>query len=130
MTDQAHDKTAAPAVERSPKRSAPRPAGKLLPAPVPPRPDVRFDDIVACLQSHRRRCDVDFLRAVYDFSARMHKDQVRRSGEPYLSHPLSVAFLLADLKFDQTCVAVGLLHDVLEDTLTTREVVEGEFGSE
>jgi GTP pyrophosphokinase len=113
--------------ERSAARSA---AGKQLPIPVPPRPDVRFEDLVACLQAHRRRCDVDFLRAVYDFSARMHKDQVRRSGEPYLSHPLSVAFLLADLKFDQTCVAVGLLHDVLEDTLTTRDVVESEFGSE
>ena len=60
----------------------------------------------------------------------MHQDQVRRSGEPYLIHPLNVAYLLADLKFDQTCVAVGLLHDVLEDTLTTREVLESEFGQE
>ena len=60
----------------------------------------------------------------------MHKDQVRRSGEPYMTHPASVAWLLADLRFDQTCVAVGLLHDVLEDTLTTLEVLEREFGAE
>jgi GTP pyrophosphokinase len=60
----------------------------------------------------------------------MHKDQRRRSGEPYLNHPLSVSYLLADLQFDDVCVAVGLLHDVLEDTLTTREVLESEFGTD
>jgi guanosine-3',5'-bis(diphosphate) 3'-pyrophosphohydrolase len=91
---------------------------------------VRLDEIVSCLESHGRKVDPDFLRAVYDFSSAMHRDQVRRSGEPYLIHPLNVAWLLADLKFDQTCVAVGLLHDVLEDTLTTREVLESEFGQE
>jgi GTP pyrophosphokinase len=106
-------------------------AANNLPAiPVPPRAEVRFDDIVACLQRNNRRCDPEFLRAVHDFSAHMHKDQVRRSGQPYLVHPLHVAFLLADLNFDQTCVAIGLLHDVLEDTLTTRDVLEAEFGAE
>ncbi|HXM70670.1 MAG TPA: RelA/SpoT family protein, partial [Thermoanaerobaculia bacterium] len=91
---------------------------------------VRLEEIVACLQNHGRKVEPEFLRAVYDFSSAMHRDQVRRSGEPYLIHPLNVAWLLADLKFDQTCVAVGLLHDVLEDTLTTRDVVEREFGQE
>jgi GTP pyrophosphokinase len=105
-------------------------ATKPSPTPVPPRAEIRFEDIVACLQGHKRRCDPEFLRAVYDFSAHMHKDQTRRSGQPYLVHPMHVAYLLADLKFDQTCVAVGLLHDVLEDTLTTRDVLEAEFGSE
>jgi len=91
---------------------------------------VRLEEIVSCLESHGRKVEPEFLRAVYDFSSAMHSDQVRRSGEPYLIHPLNVAWLLADLKFDQTCVAVGLLHDVLEDTLTTREVLESEFGLE
>ncbi len=102
-------------------------------SPTPPVPSpgvVRFDDILQRLDARGRSYDEDFLREVYVFSAQMHKDQTRRSGEPYLTHPLSVAYLLADLKFDQVCVAVGLLHDVLEDTLTTRGALEERFGSE
>jgi guanosine-3',5'-bis(diphosphate) 3'-pyrophosphohydrolase len=106
------------------------PTSKNIPAPVPSRTEVRFEDILACLTSHSRSADPGFLRAVYEFSEKMHAGQTRRSGEPYMIHPLNVAYLLADLKFDQTCVAVGLLHDVLEDTLTTREVLEAEFGAD
>ncbi|HZF09578.1 MAG TPA: bifunctional (p)ppGpp synthetase/guanosine-3',5'-bis(diphosphate) 3'-pyrophosphohydrolase [Thermoanaerobaculia bacterium] len=101
-----------------------------LTPPVPARSTLRFEDLLACLAAHGRKVDRDFLSAIYDFSARMHQDQVRRSGEPFLIHPLHVAFILAELNFDQTCVAVGLLHDVLEDTLTTREVLESTFGPE
>jgi GTP pyrophosphokinase len=104
--------------------------GKTIPPPVQPRPRVRFEDVLARLAANGRQVDEPFLTEVHDFSARMHKDQVRQSGEPFLTHPLYVAYLLADLKFDQTCVAVGLLHDVLEDTLTTREVLESTFGPE
>ncbi len=107
----------------------PSATAKSLAPPVSPGA-ARIDDVIACLAAHGRPVDPDYLRAVYDYSARMHKDQVRRSGEPYMVHPLNVAFLLADLNFDQTCVVVGLLHDVLEDTLTTRDVLEGEFGAE
>ncbi|HLX08292.1 MAG TPA: bifunctional (p)ppGpp synthetase/guanosine-3',5'-bis(diphosphate) 3'-pyrophosphohydrolase [Thermoanaerobaculia bacterium] len=103
---------------------------KNLQPPVPSHGMVRLEEIVASLEGHGRKAEPEFLRSVYDFSSAMHRDQVRRSGEPYLIHPLNVAWLLADLKFDQTCVAVGLLHDVLEDTLTTREVLEAEFGQE
>ncbi len=60
----------------------------------------------------------------------MHRDQRRRSGEPYVTHPVYVAYLLADLKFDQACVAVGLLHDVLEDTLTDKESLSEKFGAD
>jgi guanosine-3',5'-bis(diphosphate) 3'-pyrophosphohydrolase len=105
-------------------------SSKSLAPPVSSPGVARFDDVLACMNAHGRPVDPAFLRAIYDFSAEMHKDQVRRSGEPYMVHPLNVAYLLADLKFDQTCVAVGLLHDVLEDTLTTREVLEKEFGNE
>lgn len=105
-------------------------SAKSTPPPVQPRPRIRFEDMVARLTAHGRPVDEPFLAAVHEFSARMHKDQVRQSGEPYLTHPLYVAYLLADLKFDQTCVAVGLLHDVLEDTLTTKDVVESTFGAE
>ncbi len=99
------------------------------PPVAPPRPPTS-EELAARLQENGRPADRDFLARVFHFSAEMHKDQVRRSGEPYMTHPASVAGILADLRFDQTCVAVGLLHDVLEDTLTTRETLESEFGAE
>lgn len=103
---------------------------KSPPPPVPSIGVVRFDDILHRLEERGRVYDERFLRQVYVFSAQAHRDQTRRSGEPYLTHPLIVAYILADLKFDQTCVAVGLLHDVLEDTLTTRATLEETFGAE
>jgi len=107
------------------------PSRETLPPPPVASPGVvRFDDILHRLEARGRFYDEAFLRRVYVFSAQAHRDQTRRSGEPYLTHPLSVAYLLADLKFDQTCVAVGLLHDVLEDTLTTKETLEETFGAE
>ncbi len=105
-------------------------ANRSLDPPVKARESVTFEEILSCLAANGRLVDRRSLTAIYDFSARSHKDQVRRSGEPYLIHPLNVAYILADLNFDQTCVGVGLLHDVLEDTLTTREVLEDEFGGE
>lgn len=91
---------------------------------------VTFEDILALLDSHGRPYDREFLTAVYEFSADRHKAQLRRSGEPFMTHPLHVAYWLAELRFDHVCVAVGLLHDVLEDTLTTREALVEAFGEE
>jgi len=105
-------------------------SSKNIAPPVAPPGVTRMEDVLSCLTSHGRKVDPGFLRSVYDFSAEMHRDQTRRSGEPYLIHPLNVAYLLADLNFDQTCVAVGLLHDVVEDTLTTHDVLLKEFGVE
>lgn len=100
------------------------------PAPVRPRPDVGFDDIVERLQLHGRPYDREFLAGVYEYTEEMHRDQRRKSGEPYVIHPTYVAYLLADLKLDQVSVAVGLLHDVLEDTLITRDELRERFGEE
>ncbi|MCZ6726631.1 MAG: bifunctional (p)ppGpp synthetase/guanosine-3',5'-bis(diphosphate) 3'-pyrophosphohydrolase [Acidobacteria bacterium] len=91
---------------------------------------VELADIVARLEESDRAFDHDLLKRVYDFSADKHSDQKRRSGEPYLTHPLQVGYTLADLGFDATCVAAGLLHDVLEDTLATREDLQERFGSD
>ena len=91
---------------------------------------IRFEDITDRVESYHPDADFDLLRRAYIFSAMEHRGQVRRSGEPYLTHPLEVAYILADLKLDVTSVAVGLLHDVIEDTLTTREVIEEYFGRE
>jgi GTP pyrophosphokinase len=103
------------------------------PAPVPPvlppKPPTSAE-LAERLAAHGRFVDRGFLERVFAYSAEMHKNQVRRSGEPYMTHPASVAGILAELRFDQTCVAVGLLHDVLEDTLTTPEALEAEFGAE
>ncbi len=101
---------------------------KPIRAPIRPRPNIKFEDILSCLERNQRPHDPEFLRRVYDYTEAMHRDQRRKSGEPYFIHPIYVAYLLADLRFDQISVAVGLLHDVLEDTLTTRQELEELFG--
>jgi GTP diphosphokinase / guanosine-3',5'-bis(diphosphate) 3'-diphosphatase len=98
--------------------------------PVAPPAARTLADIEGRLQAHQRSYDADLLKAVYDFSEEMHTGQLRRSGEPYFIHPVNVSYLLADLRFDDRSVAVGLLHDVLEDTLTTREILREKFGDE
>ena len=89
-----------------------------------------LDSVFARLDELGRSYDESTLRKAHEFASEMHQDQKRRSGEPYMSHPVQVAYILADLKFDQTCVEVGLLHDVLEDTPATAEQIEGHFGEE
>src|SRR5262245_22696470 len=91
---------------------------------------IRFEEILDKIQAYNPQTDEDLLRRAYVFSAREHKGQVRRSGEPYLVHPLNVASILADLKADDVAIVVGLLHDVLEDTLTTKESIAKQFGAE
>jgi GTP pyrophosphokinase len=91
---------------------------------------IRFEDILEKVRVYQPEGDFDLLRRAYVFSAREHRGQVRRSGEPYLVHPLEVANILADRKLDVVCVACGLLHDVVEDTLTTIDVLDEYFGSE
>jgi len=91
---------------------------------------IRFEEILDKVQTYNPQTDEDLLRRAYVFSAREHKGQVRRSGEPYLIHPLNVASILADLKADDVSIVVGLLHDVLEDTLTTKQAIDQQFGTE
>ena len=74
--------------------------------------------------------DTDLLRKAYDFSAAEHAGQMRCSGEPYVSHPFEVASLVADMRLDDVAIAAGLLHDVVEDTLTSIERVQELFGLE
>ena len=74
--------------------------------------------------------DTDLLRKAYDFSAAEHAGQTRRSGEPYVTHPFEVASLVADMRLDDVAIAAGLLHDVVEDTLTSIERVRELFGPE
>ena len=89
---------------------------------------IRFEDLERKVERYHPDADLEMLRRAYIFSAMMHKDQVRASGEPYLIHPLSVAGLLADMKMDVETVTTGLLHDVVEDTLTTIKDISDKFG--
>jgi guanosine-3',5'-bis(diphosphate) 3'-pyrophosphohydrolase len=91
---------------------------------------IRFEDLVDKVRSYSPEADLELLRRAYVFSALEHKGQVRHSGEPYLVHPLEVASLLADMRLDVVAVAAGLLHDVVEDTLTTSDRVRELFGPE
>jgi guanosine-3',5'-bis(diphosphate) 3'-pyrophosphohydrolase len=89
---------------------------------------IRFEDLLGKVRAYSPDADLELLRKAYVFSALEHKGQVRHSGEPYLIHPLEVSDILADQRLDVVCVASGLLHDVVEDTLTTVERIRELFG--
>ena len=91
---------------------------------------IRFETLLEKMRSYSPEADLELLRRAYVFSALEHKGQVRHSGEPYLVHPLEVADSLVDMKLDVVAVAAGLLHDVVEDTLTTPERIAELFGAE
>jgi GTP diphosphokinase / guanosine-3',5'-bis(diphosphate) 3'-diphosphatase len=91
---------------------------------------IRFEDISEKVETYHPNANLDLLRRAYLLSAQMHKGQVRKSGEPYLTHPLEVANILAEMHLDVTCVTTGLLHDVVEDTHVTLEELERLFGAE
>jgi GTP diphosphokinase / guanosine-3',5'-bis(diphosphate) 3'-diphosphatase len=91
---------------------------------------IRLEQILDKVDKHHPGDNLDLIRRAYIFSAKEHKGQVRASGEPYLTHPLEVANLLAEMKMDAVTVSVGLLHDVVEDTLTTLEKIEELFGAD
>ncbi|MBE3129140.1 MAG: bifunctional (p)ppGpp synthetase/guanosine-3',5'-bis(diphosphate) 3'-pyrophosphohydrolase [Acidobacteria bacterium] len=89
---------------------------------------IRFDDILEKASSYISEKEAFVLQKAYVFAGKAHKGQVRRSGEPYLSHPLEVADYLADMKLDKTTLVAALLHDVLEDTDATAADIRENFG--
>jgi GTP pyrophosphokinase len=89
---------------------------------------LRFNDIADRMLDSNPQVDVERLQRAYVFTAKVHHGQERLSGEPYLIHPLEVAGILLDLNVDEDTIIAGLLHDTLEDTLTTREEIERLFG--
>jgi len=91
---------------------------------------IRFEDLVEKVRAANPEADIELLRRAYVFSAIEHKGQVRRSGEPYLVHPLEVADILADMRLDVVAVAAGLLHDIVEDTTTSIEKIHELFGDQ
>ena len=91
---------------------------------------IRLTDILNRVASYHPSPDLDLIKKAYVYSAKVHQGQVRKSGEPYLIHPLEVAGVLAKLKLDEASIAAGLLHDTIEDTLASVEDVRELFGDE
>jgi GTP pyrophosphokinase len=91
---------------------------------------LRITDILDKAQSYLPADDLEMIEKAYIYSATVHQGQVRLSGEPYLTHPMEVAGILADMKLDAATIISGLLHDTVEDTLTTQEHIEEEFGKD
>jgi guanosine-3',5'-bis(diphosphate) 3'-pyrophosphohydrolase len=89
---------------------------------------IRITDILDKISEYNPDMEHDLIDRAYIYSARVHEGQVRLSGEPYLSHPLEVAYILADMRVDAESIAAALLHDVIEDTPATREDIEEMFG--
>jgi GTP pyrophosphokinase len=90
----------------------------------------RFDELVEKLHQQRPGDSLDLVRRAYDFAKEQHKSQVRQSGEPFLSHPLEVAHILADMHLDATTIAAALLHDVVEDTKIPLDQIAERFGAD
>ena len=91
---------------------------------------ISFDHLVSRVRANDPDADTDLLRRAYEFSALEHAGQTRRSGEQYITHPLEVAALVAEMRLDDVAIAASLLHDVVEDTLTTIDHVRDLFGAE
>ena len=89
-----------------------------------------IDQLLDRVRSYQPEADLSLVRKAYDFSAKAHEGQTRRSGEPYVQHPVAVAGVLTVLKTDVAAVVAGLLHDTLEDTVATPAELEHEFGKE
>ena len=80
---------------------------------------IRLNDILEKIHRYLPDADTGLIEKAYVYSAKVHQGQIRLSGEPYLSHPLEVAAILADMKMDLASIASGFLHDTVEDTYAT-----------
>ncbi len=89
-----------------------------------------LESILAVAEKNHPNDDFDIIRKAFAFAQQGHEGQVRKSGEPYLIHPLAVARILAEMRLDAVCICVGLLHDVVEDTQTPIETIEAQFGKD
>ena len=93
-------------------------------------PEVLYQDLIRSIRKYHPSDDISQIEKAYKIAREAHKDQKRKSGEPYIIHPLCVAIILADLELDKETIIAGILHDVVEDTIMTLGEVEKEFGAE
>ena len=93
-------------------------------------PEELFGDLISRVKKYHPSDDISMIEKAYKTADEAHHGQVRKSGEPYIIHPLYVAIILADLELDKETICAGILHDVVEDTIITKEEIEKEFGSD
>ena len=93
-------------------------------------PDMLYNSLIERILKYHPSSDVSVIEKAYNIAKEAHKDQLRKSGEPYIIHPLCVAIILSQLELDKESIVAGILHDVVEDTIMTQEELEKEFGSE
>ena len=93
-------------------------------------PDVLYEDLIKSIRRYHPSDDISLVEKAYHIAADAHKEQKRKSGEPYIIHPLCVAIILADLEMDKETIVAAILHDVVEDTVMTLEELSREFGAE
>ena len=93
-------------------------------------PEVLYNELIASIKKYHPSTDITMIQKAYETAREAHKDQKRKSGEPYIIHPLCVAIILADLELDKETIVAGLLHDAVEDTWMTCDEITREFGPE
>ncbi|MEG7531116.1 MAG: bifunctional (p)ppGpp synthetase/guanosine-3',5'-bis(diphosphate) 3'-pyrophosphohydrolase [Hungatella sp.] len=91
-------------------------------------PEILYEDLIQSIRKYHPSDDISMVEKAYRIASNAHKDQKRKSGEPYIIHPLCVAIILADLELDKESIVAGILHDVVEDTVLTLAEVSKEFG--
>ena len=94
------------------------------------KPEKLYTELIASVRKYHPSTDISLIEKAYRIADHAHEGQVRKSGEPYIIHPLCVGIILAELELDKETIVAGLLHDVVEDTVMTKEEIEAEFGSE
>ena len=93
-------------------------------------PEKLYDELIASVRKYHPSTDISLIEKAYHVARDAHEGQARKSGEPYIIHPLCVAIILAELELDKETIVAGLLHDVVEDTVMTDEQIAQEFGDE
>ncbi|WP_022763798.1 RelA/SpoT family protein [Butyrivibrio sp. XPD2006] len=104
--------------------------GKIEATPEFQTPDKLYDELIQRVRRYHPSDDITLIEKAYKQARDAHEGQLRKSGEPYIIHPLCVGIILADLEMDKETIAAGLLHDVVEDTICTKEEIEESFGSD
>ena len=89
-----------------------------------------FEELMAALKESNRPYDFDMITQAYEYADKAHEGQMRQSGEPYITHPISVAHILVELGMDTETICAGLLHDVVEDTASTLDEIKKMFGAD
>lgn len=93
-------------------------------------PEVLYKELISSVRKYHPSTDISMIEKAFNIANNAHTGQVRKSGEPYIIHPLCVGIILADLELDKETIVAGLLHDVVEDTVMTSEQIREEFSAE